>query len=79
MCDNFKCQNLDTFESGTVSFDFCIDCYCSCSKRAVTMVSVTSASITKTLLHFVQIAFLTLPICPDRVLLNVKIYKSEDF
>lgn len=33
MADYFKCKELDTFESGTISFDFCSQCYSSCSKR----------------------------------------------
>lgn len=33
MFDNFKCQFLDTWESGTISFDFCSQYYSSCSKR----------------------------------------------
>ena len=31
--DNFKCKELDTFESGTISFDFCGICYSACSRR----------------------------------------------
>ena len=31
--DNFECKELDTFESGTISFDFCGICYSACSKR----------------------------------------------
>ena len=31
--DNFECLYLDTFESGTISFDFCGLCYTACSKR----------------------------------------------
>ena len=31
--DNFECKDLDTFESGTISFDFCGICYSACSRR----------------------------------------------
>lgn len=33
MIDKFECRFLDTWESGTISFDFCSACYCTCSKR----------------------------------------------
>lgn len=29
--DNFKCENIDTFESGSICFDFCGLCYIACS------------------------------------------------
>lgn len=29
--DNFKCKNIDTFESGTICFDFCGLCYTACA------------------------------------------------
>lgn len=44
---------------------------------AVTTVNVIIASITKTLLHFVQIAFSVLPMGVHRILSLFKIYKSE--
>ena len=31
--DNFKCKELDTFESVIISFDFCGICYSACSSH----------------------------------------------
>lgn len=30
MEDSFKCKHIDTFESGTICFDFCGLCYTAC-------------------------------------------------
>lgn len=31
--DNFKCKNLDTFDSATINFDFCGLCYTACASH----------------------------------------------